>query len=160
MTEALPVPKQVRDVLSDLFNKDVTVNIADVPSADDVSAVAVYTRDPGMTLHGVIGFDLQLAANAAAAMGLVPPGGAEACVEDGELSGLLTDILKEVCNILTVLFTRDGGPHVKFNALYTPAAAITGDIRPHLAALGNRLDLKVDIAGGYKGGMLSVVATP
>ncbi|RLK53634.1 hypothetical protein [Actinokineospora cianjurensis] len=154
MTEALPVPKQVRDVLSDLLGREVTVNITDPPSADQ-PVVAVYQHND-TKLAGVIGFTLQLAANTAAATGLVPPGGAEACVEDGELSPLLTDILGEVCNILTGLFNTAGGPHVKFHELHTDAGSVPSDARSHLASLGGRLDLTVDI-GGYKGGTLSIV---
>ncbi|WP_018685582.1 hypothetical protein [Actinokineospora enzanensis] len=156
MTETLPVPKQVRDVLSDLLGRDVTVNITDPPSAD-APAVAVYVRGTGMTLHGVIGFDLPLAANAAASVGLVPPGGAAACVEDGELSPLLKDNLGEVCNILSGLFHQEGGPHVRFHKLHTPVADVPGDVRSHLAALGSRLDLTVEIAG-YGKGTMSIVA--
>ncbi|GLW93167.1 hypothetical protein [Actinokineospora globicatena] len=153
MPETLPVPKQVRDVLSDLLGREVTVNLTD--PAGDAPVVAVYQRND-QQLAGVIGFTLPLAANTAAAMGLVPPGGAEACVEDNELSPLLSDILGEVSNILTSLFNHAGGPHVKFHALHTDAGSVPADARSHLASLGSRLDLTVDIAG-YKGGTLSIV---
>ncbi|WP_026421651.1 hypothetical protein [Actinokineospora inagensis] len=154
MTEALPVPKQVRETLANLLGREIKVNPTDPPSAD-APVVAVYQRND-QKLAGVIGFSLPLAANTAAAMGLVPPGGAEACVEDGELSPLLTDILGEVCNILTGLFNRAGLPHVKFHAVHTEAGSVPTDVRSHLASLGSRLDLTVDIAG-YKGGVLSIV---
>ncbi|MBM7773313.1 hypothetical protein JOD54_003517 [Actinokineospora baliensis] len=151
MTEALPVPKQVLDTLKDLLGREVTVNVTD--PAGDAPVVAVYQHND-QSLAGVIGFTLPLAANTAAAMGLVPPGGAEACVEDGELSPLLTDILGEVSNILTGLFNLAGRPHVKFHALHT--SDVPGDVRSQLASLGSRLDLTVDIAG-YKGGVMSIV---
>ncbi|SES39615.1 hypothetical protein [Actinokineospora terrae] len=153
MTEALPEPKKVLDTLKGLLGREVTVNVTD--PAGDAPVAAVYQHND-QSLAGVIGFDLPLAANTAAAMGLVPPGGAEACVEDGELSPLLTDILGEVSNILTGMFNVPGRPHVKFHALHTSAAEVPADVRSHLAALGNRLDLTVGIAG-YKGGVMSIV---
>jgi hypothetical protein len=154
MADQLPVPKQVRDLLCDLLGRDVTVAPTDPPGGA-VPPTAVFVYDD-MRMAGVIGFALPLAAKIAAAVGLIPPGGAEACVEDGELSPLFAENLGEVCNVLTTLFNAAGGPHVRLHALHRDGAEVPTDVASHLAALGNRLDLTVDIAG-YGSGTLSLV---
>jgi hypothetical protein len=44
--------------------------------------------------------DLPLAAYAGAALGLIPSGGAQACIEDKELSANMGENVTEVCNIV------------------------------------------------------------
>lgn len=141
-------------MLSDLLGRDVTVHPADPPSGA-VPVTAVFVHD-NLSLAGMIGFELPLAANVAAAVGLIPPGGAEACIEDGELSPLFGENLAEVCNVLTTLFNRNDGPHVKLHALHRAGSEVPTDVLSHLQALGNRLDLTVDV-DGYGGGIFSLV---
>ncbi|OLF06912.1 hypothetical protein [Actinophytocola xanthii] len=155
MSDELPAPKDVRDLLADLLGRDVTVQ-PDNPPSGEVPPTAVFVRDD-LSLAGVIGFQLPLAANVAAAVGLIPPGGAEACVEDGELSPLFGENLAEVCNVLTTLFNRKDGPHVKFHALHRLGSEVPNDVVSHLQSLGNRLDLSVEVAGYGKGTFSLVV---
>lgn len=154
MTDQLPAPKQVRDLLSDLLGRDVTVAPADPPGGK-VPPTAVFVHDD-LSLAGVIGFQLPLAAHVAAAVGLIPPGGAAACIEDGELSAVFGENLAEVCNVLTTLFNSNGGPHVKLHALHRDGEDVPADIVGHLQAIGNRLDLTVEVAG-YGNGTFSLV---
>jgi hypothetical protein len=155
MSDRPPEPKQVRDLLTDLLGKEVTVAPVDPPGGGPVPMTAVFVHDD-LSLAGVIGFPLPLAATLAAAVGLVPPTGAQACVEDGELSPMLADNLREVCNILTSLFLQPGGPHVRLHKVYLTGADVPTDVCAHLGALGNRLDLDVGVTG-YPGGTLSLV---
>jgi len=154
MSDQLPAPKQVRDLLTDLLGRDVTVQPTDPPSGA-VPPTAVFVHDD-LSTAGIIGFQLPLAANVAAAVGLIPPGGAEACIEDGELSPLFGENLTEVCNVLTTLFNSGGGPHVKLHTVHRDGAEVPTDVVSHLQALGNRLDLTVEVAG-YGSGVLSLV---
>jgi hypothetical protein len=154
MTDQLPAPKEVRDLLGDLLGREVTVAPADPPSGA-VPPTAVFVHDD-LSTAGVIGFELPLAANVAAAVGLIPPGGAEACVEDGELSPLFGENLAEVANVLATLFNANGGPHVKLHALHRTGPEVPTDVVSHLQALGNRLDLSVTVAG-YGTGIFSLV---
>jgi hypothetical protein len=153
MSDQLPAPKQVRDLLNDLLGRDVTVQPTDPPSGA-APVTAVFVHDD-LSLAGLIGFQLPLAANVAAAVALIPRGGAEACIEDGELSPLFGDNLAEVCNVLTTLFNRSG-PHVRLHTLHRSGAEVPNDVVSHLQALGNRLDLTVDVAG-YGAGTFSLV---
>lgn len=154
MSDQLPAPLQVRETLSDLLGREVNVQLGDPPAGESIPVVAVFVHD-NLSLAGLIGFDLSLAANIAAAIGLVPPGGAEAAVEDGELSPMLGDNLTEVCNVLAGLFSKTG-KRVKLHKVHLSIPEIPTDVRAQLVALGNRLDLLVEVAG-YAGGTFSLV---
>jgi hypothetical protein len=155
MADQLPAPKQVRDTLNDLLGRDVTVALEDPPAGESIPVVAVFVHE-NLSLAGVIGFELPLAAYIGAAIGLVPPGGAEAAIEDGELSPMLGDNLTEVCNVLASLFSKTGGKRVKLHKVHLAAADIPTDLRAQVVALGNRLDLMVNVAG-YGSGTFSLV---
>jgi hypothetical protein len=155
MSDQLPAAKQVRDTLNDLLGRDVTVHLEDPPAGESIPVAAVFVHD-NLALAGVIGFDLALAAYIGAAIGLIPAGGAEAAVEDGELSPMIGDNLTEVCNVLASLFTKTGGRRVKLHKVHLRIADIPADLRGHLVSLGNRLDLAVTVAG-YGTGTFSLV---
>lgn len=155
----IPPPKAVKELLEGLLGRDVDVSLADPVRADDVpqSVVAVYVDD-ALKLSAVAGFDLRLAANVGAAIGLVPPGGAQACIEDRELSPMLADNVTEVCNVLTTLLNHDGGRHLRLYQVYLPGESAPADAGARLLALGSRLDLSVAVAG-YGAGHFSLSTT-
>lgn len=155
MSTQLPPPKEIRDTFADLIGRDVTVQVADPPTGDYTPVTAVFVHDD-LSLASVVGFELVLAANLAAALGLVPPGGAEACVEDGELTPMLADNLTELCNVLASVYNRAGGRHVKLQKMHFTNDPVPGDIAGYLKALGNRLDLDVTVPG-YGTGKFSLV---
>jgi len=142
----VPAPLAVRNLLSDLLGRDVTVAPADPVVAADVptTVIAVYV-DNGLQLTGVVGLDLPLAAFAGAALGLMPAGGAEDCVKENELSPVLAENVKELCNVLTGLLNRAGGSHHRLHHVYLPGEDHPGDVAAQLLAIGHRLDLNVDV---------------
>lgn len=152
METKLPVPKAVKDMFDDLLGRSVTVSPADPMVAEHLNkaAVAILVNDR-MKMSVVIAMDLPLAASVAAAIGLVPPGGAEAAVEDGELSPMLAENCAEVYNIMTGLFNHEGAPHLKLHETFMPGEAQPADARNLLLAFGNRLDLEVAVSGYGKG---------
>jgi hypothetical protein len=156
MLRTLPVPKEVRDLLEDLLGRTVEVSPADPLRAADIpkTLVALYVDD-SLHLAGIIGLDFPLAVHAGAAIGLVPVGGAEACIEDREISKVIAENAVEVCNVLGSLLNRPGAPHLKMYQTFLPGVAPPADAGSHLLALGRRMDLAVDI-GGYGGGKLSI----
>ncbi|MFZ5849334.1 MAG: hypothetical protein ACOYX5_18345 [Actinomycetota bacterium] len=160
MTTPLPTPKAVRDLLLDLLGRNVEVAIGDAyaPKPKEPATLAVFVDD-GLRTRAVIALDLDLSAYAAAAIGLIPVGGAEAAIEDAELSPLLQENLGEVLNICGSLLNAEGHPHVKLHATYPPGAATPSDVPGFAAILGNRLDLVVDVTG-YGKGKLSIVGAP
>jgi len=155
-TTQLPSPKDVRDMLEELLGKDITVGDGSPASAADLkkATVAAYIDD-GNHIAAVAGMDLPLSAWIGAAIGLIPKGGAEACVEDGDLSKMVGENVREVCNIMAALLNRAGTPHLRLEkeSVYLPGEPAPGDVQTRLVALGSRLDLTVTVAG-YGAGRL------
>lgn len=145
---AIPAPKAVKDLFEDLLGRGVEVADANPFLAENLpmTVVAIYVDD-SKKLAAVAGLDLVLAANVGAAIGLIPPGGAEACVEDKELSPMIAENVGEVCNVLVTLLNHENAPHLKLHQVILPGEQIPGDAAGRLIALGNRLDLAVSVAG-------------
>ena len=153
----LPHPKAVRDMLEELLGRDVEVAPCDplVPGEKELVSVAVYVDDSLRTC-ALVACDLPLSAFAGAAIGLIPRGGAEACVEDRELSPMVRDNLYEVLNIVSALFNLPGHVHTRLYDLHAPGELPPADVSAALRAIGRRLDLTVEI-GGYGSGRIAVV---
>jgi len=151
-TIALPAALAVRNLLEDLLGRDVTVSVADPPVAADLkrTVAAVYIGNAAR-MAAVLGLDLALAAYAGAALGLMPVGRAEDCIEDGALSPLLAENVGELFNVLTSLLNREGGPHIKLYKVYLPPEPLPTDAQALVLALGNRTDLAVEVARYGKG---------
>jgi hypothetical protein len=155
MTRELPVPKDVKDLFEDLLGRPISVSPADPIRGADIpkTLIAVYV-DRASKLGAVIGLDFALTAFVGAAIGLIPPGGAEACIEDNEISKMIGENVIEVCNILASLINHEGAPRLKLYNTFLPGNRPPNDAVAHLLALGRRLDLTVDI-GGYGAGQLA-----
>jgi hypothetical protein len=154
----LPAAKDVRDMLTGLVGKPVGVNPGApvTPTPDKPVSVAVYI-DPQMAINAICVMDLGASAYTAAALALLPPGGAQDAVEeDGELSSLLVEALHEVVNVLSALFNTPGAPHSKLHKLYAPGEDLPGDIQGVLANF-NRIDLAIEVPGYGKGGISLVL---
>ncbi|HET6532057.1 MAG TPA: hypothetical protein VFH03_15810 [Actinoplanes sp.] len=151
-TSVLPGPLTVRNLFEDLLGRDCNVASGDPVTADDLptATVAVYTDDQ-QQIYGVLAMQLTLAANAGAALGLLPAGAAEDSIDEKKLTPNLAENVFELCNVLTSLLNRDGGPHVKLYQVVCPGMPLPGDARAHLLALGRRLDLTIEVARYGKG---------
>jgi len=151
-TSVLPGSLTIRNLFEDLLGRDCNVAPGDPISADDLSTatVAVY-MDSQQQIYGVLGMQLALAANAGAALGLLPAGAAEDSIDEKRLSPALSENVFELCNVLTSLLNREGGPHVKLHQVVYPGMPLPNDARAHLLALGRRLDLMVEVSRYGKG---------
>jgi hypothetical protein len=153
---SLPAALTVRNMLEELLGRDVTVAQADpVVGADLTKTVMAVYVDRNLTLAAVLGLDLPLAANAGAALGLLPVGVVEDAMKLGTLTAMLAENVGEICNVFTGLLNRDGGPHVKLHQLFEPGQLPPADVSANMVALGRRMDLNVTVAR-YGGGKLSV----
>ncbi|TMM37075.1 MAG: hypothetical protein E6F99_13780 [Actinobacteria bacterium] len=151
-TIALPASLAIRNLLEDLLGREVTVGPADPPVvADTKRTVAAIYVDNSTTMVAVLGLDLELAAYAAAALGLMPAGGVQDCIQDGVLSPTLAENVGELFNVLTSLLNREGGPHIKLYKMYQPPDPLPNDAQALLLAIGNRTDLTVEVARYGKG---------
>jgi hypothetical protein len=159
-TTVLPGALSVRTLFEDLLGRDCNVTPGDPLTADDLptAVVAVYT-DAQQQIHGVLGMQLSLAANVGAALGLLPVGAAEDSIAEKQLFPNLAENVFEMCNVLTTLLNREGGPHVKLYQVVYPGMALPVDARAHLLALGRRLDLMIEI-NRYGKGRLSLSLAP
>ena len=151
-TSVLPGSLAVRNLFEDLLGRDCTVASGEPITADDLptATVAIYT-DNRQQLYAVLGMQLSLAANAGAALGLLPAGVAEDSIDEETLSPGLAENVFEVCNVLTSLLNRDGAPHVKLYQVVYPGMKLPQDARAHLLALGRRVDLTIEVARYGKG---------
>jgi hypothetical protein len=157
-TVLLPAAKDVRDMLSGLVGKEVSVSPGApvTPEPNRPVTVAIYTA-PDMSVNALCVMDLGASAYTAAALALLPPGGAQDAVEeDKELSPMLLEALHEVVNVLSALFNTPGAPHSKLDKLVPDGDDIPGDIAGMLAGF-NRLDLTLEIPGYGKGGLSLVL---
>jgi hypothetical protein len=157
MSRSLPPAKHVRDLFEDLLGRTINVSPADPMRVAEMhqSMVAVYVDD-GLKLAAVIGMSFPLTIYASAALGLIPPGGAKDFVKEREITPLLAENAKEICNILASLLHHEGLPHVRMYQTFMPdGPAPPSDASSRLLALGRRLDLDVLIAG-YGGGKFSL----
>ena len=144
----IPAPKELRDLLEGLLGRSVDVHDGKpLVTADLALSVRAVYVDDTHKLSAVVGMDLPLAANIGAAIGLVPAGGAQACVEDKELSPMLAENVSEVCNVLTTVLNREGNPHFRLEKVFLPGEVAPNDAVGQLLALGCRVDLNIKVAG-------------
>jgi hypothetical protein len=158
-TVQLPAAKDVKDMLSGLVGKEVSVAPGDpvTPTPDKPVSVAVYV-DPHLSINALCVLDLGASAYTGGALALLPPGGCQDAVEeDGELTPLLAEALHEVVNVFSALFNTPGAPHSKLHKLYAAGEDLPGDIEGMLAAF-NRIDLAIEVSGYGKGAISFVVA--
>ncbi len=156
----LPGALPVRNLFEDLLGREVTVGPGEPLGADDLpsATVAIFT-DSAQQIYAVLGMQLSLAANAGAALGLLPAGAAEDSVDEKRLSPNIAENVFELCNVLTSLLNREGGPHVKLYQVSYPGDPLPNDARAHLLALGRRVDLLVEVSR-YGKGKLSLSLAP
>jgi hypothetical protein len=157
MARSLPAPKHVKDLLEDLLGRTISVSLTDPLRAAEMhqSLVAVYVDD-GLKLAAVCGMSLELTVYAAAALALIPVGGARDFIKEREITPLLAENAFEICNILGSLLNHEGLPHIRLYQTHLPdGPAPPNDAAGRLLALGQRLDLIVTV-GGYGAGKLSL----
>ena len=154
----LPSSKDVKDMLSGLVGKPVSVLPGDpvTPTPDDPVAVGVFV-DPYKNVNALCVMDLGAAAYTAGALALLPPGGCQDSVEeDHELTKMQFEALHEVMNVLSALFNVPGAPHSKLDGLHYGDEDIPADIAGMLSNW-NRVDLAIEIPGYGKGKVSLVV---
>ncbi len=153
----LPTPKQLRDLVTELLGRDVTLTPATpfAPGPSTPASLAIYVDDQ-LRVSALIACDLKLSAYAGAALGLVPPAGAEVAIEDGKLTDTLEENLYEVLNIAASLFNMPGADHLRLYELHGAGPPLPPQLRVQALTLGRREDVTLDIAG-YGAGALSVV---
>ncbi|MBW3085445.1 hypothetical protein KEM60_01645 [Austwickia sp. TVS 96-490-7B] len=159
MTIPIPDPKPVKDLFQDLLGRTVTIASSDkavVPSARRACCTGLYV-DGNLDTKAIVCADLDLSARAGAALGLVPPTGAQTAIDNLELPPALYDNFYEVMNIFASLFNvGENEAHLKLNAVFQPGSVIPTHAAMLLRGLGKRADYSLDIEG-YGLGSIGIV---
>ncbi|QBX55983.1 hypothetical protein EXE58_11265 [Nocardioides seonyuensis] len=156
---SLPTNKQVKDLFDGLLGRPCTISDAAdqlSPDASPAPAYAVYVTDDGR-VSSVVMMEFALAAYTGAALALIPPGGAEAAVEDKVLPASLMENTAEVLNVLASPLGDARGRHQRLESTYGPHDDVPAGVKANAATLGLRADMVIEV-GGYGSGRLAVVA--
>lgn len=153
----MPTHKEVRDLLMSRLGRAVTLApIAPyAPTASEPVTFGVYV-DQQMRTLGVAACDLDLSVLAAAALGTIPVGGAEAELSDARLASASAQRLRVLLEDFAPWFDVTGGPSAHLHEMYPPGTEPPTDIPAYAQVLGCRVDLEVGIAG-YGNGRLALV---
>jgi hypothetical protein len=156
----VPVPhlKPIRDLFADLTGREIEIASGAEPVAvggDSGAVVGLYV-DAALETRALVMFDLELAAYSGAALGLVPPAGAQDAVDARELPQALYENCYEVLNIFASLFNLPNAPHLKLYTAFGPDDELRPDVRELAVRTAPRDDITLEI-GRYGKGRLSVV---
>lgn len=157
----LPSALELRELLEGLVGRDVNVTVRGrgVDPARGLGATVAEYVDDQMQLVALVAAELELAAAAGSAIGLVPAKEVEASVRYKELSASQIENFGEICNVLASLFNVDDAPHLRFTTMHVPGAALPADVGQWVTAHVARLDLDAEVVG-YGSGALSIVVVP
>ncbi len=122
-----PDAAQFTDMLQMFVGPAAEAQAAGAVAESDFSHTAVYIDQAG-DIVATCSVALPTAAALGCSLSMIPPGGAEGMVEDKELSGIATDNLYEVMNILSSLLMSDKTAHLKLSRVELGSdARIAGD---------------------------------
>jgi len=150
--------KDVLDILSMLYGKDVTLDSSEPVSVENSNAViAVYINDENKPSTACV-CSYNFAAFAGSALTMIPVGGAEDAAESGDFSEMMMSNLYEVMNILSRIFMTDSSPHVKLGVVYKSLDDVPDDIKAMLGISEERTDFDVSIPN-YGNGTISFLCS-
>ncbi len=153
----LPAPKELRDLLRDLVDREVTLRPGPPFAVSDFYPASIATFvDARLTVRAAVALDLPLSAFAGAAAALVPVATATSAIQAGAVTGSLSTSLSEACSVLASLFNVGNAPHLRLYAAHLAGAALPADARMRTQVLGRRADFYVTVAG-YGTGRLAIV---
>ena len=153
----LPVPYEVRQLLTDLLSRPVEVRPGPpwAPLNGEPGTLAVYVDDT-YVVRALGACDIRFSAYAGAAIGLVPRTTAETAVKARLLHPVMEENLDEVLDVCAALYNAEGAPHVRLHQVHHIGDEVAPRVQALSAVLGRRLDLRVGISG-YGTGRLSFV---
>lgn len=111
-----PDASELAHMINMILGADATAKAADGVDPSQTSHTAMYVDDNGAPV-ATCRCALKTAAALGCALSMIPPGGAEAMVEDNELSQMATDNLYEVMNMFSSLLMDDKSSHLKLATL-------------------------------------------
>lgn len=116
---------------------------------------AVYVNDEGVP-SAFCACDIAFAANAGAALSMLPPGVAKDAIRERSLTDVMQANLHEVMNICTRLVVRENAAHLRLNGV-SAVTALAPDRAALLKGARSRVDFDIAIAR-YGSGQLTVLS--
>jgi len=151
---AVPDPARIQRALSTLFERTVSVTVANVTRHHGLSVKAAYVFDSGH-VAGVLACDLPLAATLSAALAVLPPTVVRAAIKAGALDEALAANFHEIANILTGALASVFERRVSLRDVVTgPRQILAIDAEELVAHPAQRIDLDVGVSG-YGAGCLA-----
>ncbi len=120
------------------------------------SWIGLYVADDGAPVAACVA-DVALAANASAALSMLPPAVAKDAAKTKELTDVMVQNLREIMNICTRLVMDDSSAHLRLDSVY-PAKSLPAGATQLLGALKGRIDFELNVPK-YGPGTLAVLST-
>jgi hypothetical protein len=152
----LPDANKVRSMLGLLFDglEVKPGRRADLSPASG-SWVALYVGDDGRPL-ALCAADALFAANAGAALSLLPPATAKDAAKTRDLTDVMRGNLAEVMNICSRLLMTDSSPHLRLDGVQ-PAKSLSPAVTGVMSGATGRADFELTVPR-YGPGTLSVLS--
>lgn len=151
----LPSRHAVRTLLENLVGRDVQVRDAQPVPPKASNIVAVYVTDK-LAVSALAVVSIEAAARLGGALAMLSRGGVDEAISNKEMSPALRDSCYEVLNVLSRVFNVAPAPHVRLYEMLGPQGSVPGDVAALSAAVGNRMDIELHVAG-FGAGQLSLV---
>jgi hypothetical protein len=151
----LPSRHAVRTLIEGLVGRDVDIKDSEPVPPKATNVVAVYVTDK-LAVSALAVVNLEGGARLGGALAMLPKPGVDDAIAERDLFPSLKDNCFEVLNVLSAVFNVGDAPHVRLYEMYGPNGTIPSDVAALSAAVGNRMDVALKIAG-YGEGLLSLV---
>lgn len=120
MNYQTPEASKLADMLTMVMGVDASAAVGKSPDLSGHNNVALYVNRDGDVV-ATCSCDLTTAAALGCGLSMIPPGGAEGMVEDGELSKMANDNFYEMMNIFSSLLMNDKSAHLKLTEVVVDA---------------------------------------
>ncbi len=151
----LPSRQAVRSLVEDLTGRSTDLHDGVPVPTSPHNLYAVYVNNRVQTAAVVV-VDLALGCRMGGALGMLPKGGVDDAIDEKDMPEMMRDCCYEVLNVMASVFNVPGAQHVRLYELYGPAGQLPGDVKQFAETLGNRMDVRLSVAG-YGDGLMSVV---
>ena len=151
----IPGDRETLGVLSMLYGDGLVVKkTGEEPKIEDETLVGLFADPDGNTV-AACSCDIPFAAYGGAALSMMPKGGAEDAVEEGEISKIMQENIYEVMNICSRLLMSDSTPHLRLTDMYEGLEKVPAESSEVLKACpGVKFEVEIP---NYGKGHLSIV---
>jgi hypothetical protein len=158
MPTACPLPDvaKVNEILGLLFDGlDVKLGGSFDRTPASGAWFGVFVADNGEPV-ALCGADVTLAANFGAAFSMLPVNAAKEAAKARELTGVMTDNVREIMNICTRLVMDNTSPHLKLEQIY-PVKSLPAAAAALLTGAARHREFQLQMPK-YGGGVLTLLA--